>query len=789
MVARSFWSLCWLLEAFAWDGHAISSSLLHVSAQREQHESERSSHDEQSELQSRMMRRSLGQSMAPDGTDAEFAALGTEDPVHSETDIQAVWEKLWGTGWPPAGKSRRPTDDAEDLQGRGLKFGGLLLVLLLSAIFCIWLTTCAIHSQQDPTRNFMLHFKVLVSAIVWRHLHQRALIMHLIRIAIPSMILIATHRLKKSLETELSQETSKNVLKLLGGTTPEAAVSTILEYTLSVTMVYIVMMAMLFFVWHVAAEAQSGFRHLLHVSGLSRWAYILATAGVDGLLQAFMGILLMLFVSGIVLQVRMVLWTSEVVLFAVLLLMACSAITNGYILCFLFQRFHSSMAMFVMATVILCAPFAPFAAVVPEVGQQGWLALALPVIPAYRSSFELVAACVKGRCIAAEDVSDAFSNGRWVGPFSMIMGVHKGPDLNLTPAESLLCFWSLVLVQLAAGALLIILLDRWQYPDLQQSNVTIHEEGPPLKIENLQHSYGWSPLSTVNTLRGVSFQINSGELLGLLGPNGAGKTTAIRCITGEEAPSEGKVSIASSSGGSRIGLCPQETVINGDLTVMENLLFFALVRGASGEKAAEHVEAIISATRLREKRDALPDELSGGMRRRLAVGCAMVATPDVVILDEPTTGLDPVSRRGIWETISEVKQAGGCCLLTTHMLEEAEYLASHIVVLCKGVVAAQGSVQHLKQEWGTGYMLSVESEMDKEEEASEFIKSLLSENDQQPVNSTRHGQATYKFSKDDEALGHLIISIARGKDKKCIRHWGVSQASLEDAYVRIIQQS
>ncbi|CAK9068184.1 unnamed protein product [Durusdinium trenchii] len=115
-------------------------------------------------------------------------------------------------------------------------------------------------------------------------------------------------------------------------------------------------------------------------------------------------------------------------------------------------------------------------------------------------------------------------------------------------------------------------------------------------------------------------------------------------------------------------------------------------------------------------------------------------------------------------------------------LEEAEHLASYLVILRNGVVAAQGSVQALKHEWGQGYMLSVDCEKSQEVEAQEFITSLLDPEDQTPVKSQRDGQKTYKFSKDEEALGHLIISIARGKAKHGIRHWGVSQASLEDAY-------
>jgi len=365
---------------------------------------------------------------------------------------------------------------------------------------------------------------------------------------------------------------------------------------------------------------------------------------------------------------------------------------------------------------------------------------------------------------------------------------------EMNPAESLVSLFFMALVQVSIGCILIALLDRRLYPSLNKSGVIAPENTNMdilLQAKGLLHSYGWLSgrgLPETFTLQGVSFEIKRGEMLGLLGPNGAGKTTAIRCITGEEAPTEGTVCISEVSSRAWIGLCPQETVINGDLTVKENLQFFANVRGATGDTANDFVQSILQATRLEQKQNALPDALSGGMRRRLAVGCAMIAKPSVVILDEPTTGLDPVSRRGIWETIAGVKQAGGCCLLTTHMLEEAEHLASYLVILRNGIVAAEGSVQALKHHWGQGYMLSVDSEESKETEAQSFITSLLDPEDQTPVKSQRDGQKTYKFSKDEEALGHLIISIARGKAKHGIRHWGVSQASLEDAYVRIIQQ-
>ncbi|CAE7867166.1 nodI, partial [Symbiodinium microadriaticum] len=234
-------------------------------------------------------------------------------------------------------------------------------------------------------------------------------------------------------------------------------------------------------------------------------------------------------------------------------------------------------------------------------------------------------------------------------------------EIDMTPAEAFISFLGMTLVQIAIGVVLITILDRRQCPVLSETG---RGQLPPetsapdtlLEVKGLVHSYGWLPSRSspeTFTLHGVSFKIDRGETLGLLGPNGAGKTTAIRCITGEEGPQKGSVSIGAEAGGACIGLCPQETVINGDLTVAENLLFFAYVRGAQGDRAKRCVNEILRATRLEEKQRDLPDALSGGMRRRLAVGCAMIATPSVVVLDEPTTGLDPVSRRGIWQTIAE----------------------------------------------------------------------------------------------------------------------------------------
>jgi len=278
----------------------------------------------------------------------------------------------------------------------------------------------------------------------------------------------------------------------------------------------------------------------------------------------------------------------------------------------------------------------------------------------------------------------------------------------------------------------------------------------------------------------------------LLGPNGAGKTTSIKCITGEETPQRGNILIrpaTSAYGGEdNIGLCPQETVLFEDLTVEEHIYLFGRIRAVLKCKEKECFEQMIDATMLADKRDAFPSQLSGGMRRRLAVGCALTGSSTLTFLDEPTTGLDPFARRQLWATIGKAKADGSCLLLTTHMLEEAEALCSDLVILNKGRIATQGSVQELKDVWGTGYMLTVDADDGEEEKAMAFISSQLEGDDKNPVKVSQRGQMTFKVGRDVERVGQLFLTLGRHVGGNGIKRWGISQATLEDAYVRIIQQ-
>jgi ABC-type multidrug transport system ATPase subunit len=507
------------------------------------------------------------------------------------------------------------------------------------------------------------------------------------------------------------------------------------------------------------------------------------------------GVFVMVVVSGMVLQIRMVLWTSPILLVFMLFMLAQSAVLTGCLVAYICRgaRFANMVMKLVMIVIVFTAPFSVTGPHIPTWGEYSWTMWIklLPCNTAYRASFELVTACARGRCLELSDLTDAAISKNVSWPTDMIVGVTQPWELN--PAQALLSHLGLAVVHLCLGWLLVLWLDSHKYPALAQSGVhgtasQSSTDDSVLAVNGLVHSYDWS--SSNKILKGVSFQLGSGTLLGLLGPNGSGKTTTIRCITGEEKPREGTVIINPSAAGTsetsaNVGLCPQETVISHDLSVQENLMFLAYVRGSRGEDAVAFVQQILAATRLEEKRDWMPGKLSGGMRRRLSVGCAMVASPACVVLDEPSTGLDPATRRGIWSTIKEIKANGGCCLLTTHMLEEAEHLCTNIVVMKLGTVVAEGTVQKLKDEWGAGYMLKLDCEAGNEGKTKKYIEGLLPK-DQCQCSDEKLSQLAFKVLCEEEDLGHLIIKIAKEKAANSILRWGLSQASLEDTYLRII---
>ena len=201
----------------------------------------------------------------------------------------------------------------------------------------------------------------------------------------------------------------------------------------------------------------------------------------------------------------------------------------------------------------------------------------------------------------------------------------------------------------------------------------------------------------VKAVDGLDLEVRSGECFGLLGPNGAGKTTTIEILEGLTKPDEGDVVVLGRRWGSherelreRLGVSLQESRLTEKLTVFETLSLFR-----SFYERGRDPELLLSDMSLEEKRDARVGKLSGGQRQRLAVACALAGDPELLFLDEPTTGLDPQSRLQLWERIAAYKAAGKTVLLTTHYMEEAERLCERVAVVDHGRIIAEGSPAEL----------------------------------------------------------------------------------------------
>ena len=219
-----------------------------------------------------------------------------------------------------------------------------------------------------------------------------------------------------------------------------------------------------------------------------------------------------------------------------------------------------------------------------------------------------------------------------------------------------------------------------------------------LRLQEVTKSYGDRPV-----LRGLSFAVRAGEVYGLLGPNGAGKTTTINLICHLLDLDGGSVEVGgervSQKTKSLVGVAPQENLLYRSLTCAENLKFFARIYGLSGGWMRKQVRDCLAAVNLSDRADSVVTTLSGGMQRRLSIAIALVHRPRLVILDEPTTGLDVEARYEIWQLIRELKKQGLAVLLTTHLLDEAERLCDRIGILKQGQIAAEGSLEGLRRKF------------------------------------------------------------------------------------------
>ncbi len=233
---------------------------------------------------------------------------------------------------------------------------------------------------------------------------------------------------------------------------------------------------------------------------------------------------------------------------------------------------------------------------------------------------------------------------------------------------------------------------------------------PAIETHDLEKRYG-----ETQALRDLNLRVERGELFGLLGPNGAGKTTTINILCGLVKPSGGwarvdGIPLANGSDGrikDLIGVCPQELGIFSYLTGRENVEFFGALHGMPRDRVRAQADRLLEAMSLSEEADRKVKGYSGGMKRRISLITALVSEPEIAFLDEPTTGMDPQSRRTVWEFIKGLKARGTTVVLTTHYMEEAEVLCDRVAIIDRGHLIALGTPEELRRQNGAANLEEV----------------------------------------------------------------------------------
>ena len=284
----------------------------------------------------------------------------------------------------------------------------------------------------------------------------------------------------------------------------------------------------------------------------------------------------------------------------------------------------------------------------------------------------------------------------------------------------------------------------------------------------------------VEAVRGLNLEIHGGECFGLLGPNGAGKTTTIEILEGLLEATAGEVTILGQTWRSharelreQVGISLQETRLSEKLTVRETVDLFA-----SFYSEPRPTSEVLAALQLEEKADSWVGKLSGGQKQRLAVATALVGSPKLLFLDEPTTGLDPQSRRQLWEIIREFQRGGGTVLLTTHYMDEAERLCDRLAIVDHGQIIAEGSPADLIERLGGHHMVEFSLAGDSHG-PPEIWKSLPG------VDSVYNddGLVCLAVREPHRTIPALLEAV--DKQSAQLEHLTTRQASLEDVFVRL----
>ena len=278
----------------------------------------------------------------------------------------------------------------------------------------------------------------------------------------------------------------------------------------------------------------------------------------------------------------------------------------------------------------------------------------------------------------------------------------------------------------------------------------------------------------------IDFDVAKGESFGLLGPNGAGKSTTMRIIAATSQRSSGTITILGRDPEehgpqirAHLGVVPQQDNLDTELTVTENLFIYGRYFGLSKKFIRTKIEELLEFAQLEEKRDVKVDALSGGMKRRLTIARALVSEPDILMLDEPTTGLDPQARHILWDRLFRLKEIGVTLVITTHFMDEAEQLCDRLVVMDKGKIMAEGSPLELIKAYSTKEVLEVRFGSDRNKEIAPTLRAMCDRIEELP-------DRILMYVEDGEALLEEILNKKLHPTTSLVR-----RSSLEDVFLRL----
>jgi ABC-2 type transport system ATP-binding protein len=299
-----------------------------------------------------------------------------------------------------------------------------------------------------------------------------------------------------------------------------------------------------------------------------------------------------------------------------------------------------------------------------------------------------------------------------------------------------------------------------------------------LRVEGLVKSYG-----ARRAVDGVSFQVQPGQTVGLLGPNGAGKSTTVSMLCGLLRPESGQVlldgqPVTTGAAGvkRRIGLVPQDLALYDDLSAHENLRLFGALYGLKGKPLDERIARVLGLVNLVDRARDKPATFSGGMKRRLNIAAALLHDPDLLILDEPTVGVDPQSRNAIFDTLEALQAQGRSLIYTSHYMEEVERLADHIVIIDHGKVLADDSPAALHRKLASKALLRVEL---AEPAGADLLGALRH---QAGVTALAGDGSALDIGLTDNAAAVPLLGWLQGQGQRPV-HFATARASLEDIFL------